>query len=912
MRPWLLALAGAVGLIGFATLTAPPAHATEITVNTAADQNGGSPGECSLREAMLAALLNAVVDGCAAGQAGPAVDVIKFNIGGGGVQTITINKIDNNNVGLPEILDPLIIDGTTQPGFAGTPLIELRRGTGPGMEGVNALFVGVGVSGYGGHGSVIKGLAISDWSQRTGADTDHDDPARGIRVDAANNVTIQGNWFGLRANGTEGGGNAADLTIINGAQNTQVGGSTAAARNIFVGTSPGVNPDSISISGATTTGTRIQGNYFGLTPAGTATLSGASIVLSSGASSTLIGGPAAAERNVIAVSITEFSGSGTGTQIIGNYIGVNANGAPLTSSAGITIGAANSTIRGNILRSATVGGSGTTVQGNLIGLAPDGTTVIPGAGGLGISGTGLTVGGTAAADRNVIANSSSNGLSISGTNHIVKGNYIGTDATGQVARPNANGVLVGGTGQQVGGAGAGEGNVISGNTGYGVQITGSGHTIAGNRIGVAADGTTALGNGGRGITFNSGSSDPLTIGGTTTGAGNLIANNGAQGIRNDWSTRQRVSILGNSIHSNGSLGIMLGFGPNPLPNDAGDGDTGSNNKQNYPVLTSAVAGSGTTIAGTLNSTSSTNNYRIELFSNPACDGSGFGEGRTFLGSTTLNTDSSGNGSFGTTVPTTLAVGTQVTATATDPLGNTSEFSQCFASTGGGGTPAGFTVTPTSGLVTTEAGGQATFTVKLNTVPTSAVTIALSSSDTTEGTVSPSSLTFQPNSTALNAQTVTVTGVNDLTIDGTVAYTVVTGAASSSDPAFNGVNPPDVSVSNSDNDVACSFPRPNVIVTSTKGVTGVLNVTVQAGQGGIGKIDFGASRPIANASISVAGGPQNQTSAFSFSPTNNPAAVQFTITSPNRSLPTTVPLTIVDACGSTQPWQTFVGGGAGSF
>ena len=79
--------------------------------------------------------------------------------------------------------------------------------------------------------------------------------------------------------------------------------------------------------------------------------------------------------------------------------------------------------------------------------------------------------------------------------------------------------------------------------------------------------------------------------------------------------------------------------------------------------------------------------------------------------------------------------------------------------------AGITVTPTSGLVTTEAGGTATFTVELNTQPTANVTIGLSSSDTTEGTVSPASLTF----TAANwnaAQTVTVTGVDDAIVDGT--------------------------------------------------------------------------------------------------------------------------------------------------
>jgi CSLREA domain-containing protein len=153
MRLWSIAIGVAIWLL---VLTADATLAAEITVTTAADDNGGTPAQCSLREAITAAIVNAITDGCAAGEAAPVVDTIKFNIGGGGVQTITINKIDNNNVALPEILDPMIIDGTTQPGFTGTPLIELRRGTGPGLEGTYALLVRAG-----GAGSTIKGLAIS-------------------------------------------------------------------------------------------------------------------------------------------------------------------------------------------------------------------------------------------------------------------------------------------------------------------------------------------------------------------------------------------------------------------------------------------------------------------------------------------------------------------------------------------------------------------------------------------------------------------------------------------------------------------------------------------------------------------------------------------------------------------------------
>ncbi len=130
--------------------------------------------------------------------------------------------------------------------------------------------------------------------------------------------------------------------------------------------------------------------------------------------------------------------------------------------------------------------------------------------------------------------------------------------------------------------------------------------------------------------------------------------------------------------------------------------------------------------------------------------------------------------------------------------------------------AGITVAPTTGLVTTEAGGTAQFSVVLDSEPTANVSISVTSSDTSEGTVAPASLTF----TTVNwntAQTVTVTGVNDDVDDGDVAYTIVTAAATSSDSLYNGLNPADVSVTNTDNDTA------GVTVTPTSGL-----VTTEAG------------------------------------------------------------------------------------
>jgi hypothetical protein len=152
---------------------------------------------------------------------------------------------------------------------------------------------------------------------------------------------------------------------------------------------------------------------------------------------------------------------------------------------------------------------------------------------------------------------------------------------------------------------------------------------------------------------------------------------------------------------------------------------------------------------------------------------------------------------------TIAGGWSLTITSTTPLCCTPP-------------PPGITVSPTSGLLTTEAGGSGTFTVVLNSIPTADVTIPLSSSDMTEGTVSPASLTFSP-ANALTAQTVTVTGVDDTVVDGNVAYMIVTGAATSADTGYNGLNPPDVSVTNTDNDVA------GITVSPTSGL-----LTTEAG------------------------------------------------------------------------------------
>ncbi len=124
------------------------------------------------------------------------------------------------------------------------------------------------------------------------------------------------------------------------------------------------------------------------------------------------------------------------------------------------------------------------------------------------------------------------------------------------------------------------------------------------------------------------------IGGTSLGQSNTIAFNAGVGVRVQNNAFGHT-ITGNSIFSNTMLGISLSFGHNPLANDPCDADTLPGNQgQNYPVITSAVIAAGNvTISGTLNSTASTA-FRLEFFSNVACDPSGNGEGRRSSGSPT--------------------------------------------------------------------------------------------------------------------------------------------------------------------------------------------------------------------------------------------------------------------------------------
>lgn len=184
---------------------------------------------------------------------------------------------------------------------------------------------------------------------------------------------------------------------------------------------------------------------------------------------------------------------------------------------------------------------------------------------------------------------------------------------------------------------------------------------------------------------------------------------------------------------------------------------------------------------------------------------------------------------------------------------------------------GITVNPTSGLTTTEAGGMSSFTIVLNQQPTADVTIGLSSSDTTEGTVSPTSVTFN-NGDWNQPQTVTITGVNDDVDDGNIAYTIITAPAASADPFYNAKNAADVSASNLDDDTA------GITVSPTLGLTvvesgGITNFTVVLN-----------SQPTANVTV-------NAVSSDTTEGTIAPGTLTFTPA--NWSTPQAVTITGVD-------------------
>jgi hypothetical protein len=408
------------------------------------------------------------------------------------------------------------------------------------------------------------------------------------------------------------------------------GGSSTVRNLVITGGSAGVY---VTNNG----GNIFEGNWIGLDPTGTIGQGNPGQGMLVITPLNTIGGTTSAARNIISAS--GLGGieirNATGNKVLGNFIGTDSSGT-------VDLGNASSGIYLELAGNTTIGG---TVAGarNVIS------------------------GNDAAFDGGILANIS--------PNLVVQGNYIGTTVTGKAALGNSGPGLriVSGSTDVIGGTTVAARNVIAANGGDGLILrsinVSAKALVRGNYIGAAAD-ATLLGNAGFGVAVQ-GTHDN-TIGGTASGARNVIAGNGRAGVALQFAGvyPMRNVVRGNSIFSNASLGIDLGA-DGPTANDACDADNGANGGQNAPIVTS-VSGI-TTIRGTLNSKASTA-FVVDFYSSPS-DPSGYGEGHTFLGSKNVTTNASCTASFTATFASAVPVGHVVTATATDSAHNTSEFSQ---------------------------------------------------------------------------------------------------------------------------------------------------------------------------------------------------------------------------------------------
>ncbi|MDB6052824.1 MAG: repeat-containing protein [Verrucomicrobiales bacterium] len=513
---------------------------------------------------------------------------------------------------------------------------------------------------------------------------------------------ISGNYIGVSASGLVKISNGDSGVVISSAPGNIVGGTTSGYGNVISGNSNGgiiVGGDGAdnniiqgNIIGANATGTAAIGNFgFGMNlVAGTNTLIGGSEPL---AGNLISGNTRAGIQAIVGANRILIKGNKVGTDISGKQAIPNASFGIAFSTAGNQIGGTNSN-EGNLISGNNdygiyfTGASATNnlLAGNTIGTDVSGTVALANRlAGIGMSDCqGNTIGGTSIEARNLISGNGEQGMSLVNIRmSLIQGNYIGVDRTGTFAIPNHNDAGIGlykCVSNVIGGSVIGAGNLIAGNTGSGIYCQDGGtNKILGNWIGVQAGGLLGIPNSLHNVVIE-GSSGNL-VGGVADGEGNVIAftsGAGYDGVRvRSWFDGTKTinstgnAIRGNSIFGNNGLGIDLEVDGVTL-NDTGDADTGSNLQQNFPVLTTISGRYISVVKGTLNSKPNTT-YLIDFYGNKATDTTGYGEGQLWLGFTSARTDSGGNVSFTVTLTNTVSVGQYITATATDPANNTSEF-----------------------------------------------------------------------------------------------------------------------------------------------------------------------------------------------------------------------------------------------
>jgi CSLREA domain-containing protein len=596
------------------------ARAATFTVTLGGDAvNDVCDQFCSLREAINAANQN-----------GSGADIINFDLN----PAVTVIQPSS---ALPIIRTSLTINGTTQTGYFGAPVIVLDgSGAGENVNGLRiespAIAATLNVS--------ILGLAINRFS------------GHGIYSNCTNacNVTIQGNRIGTNSGGSIDVGNGVDgINIIEtGGSNYVIGGSGTFEGNVISGNERnGITIQPFSWNAPTGTGTlTIEGNLIGVNAAGTAALgnSGDGIKATNVAYGTnniyelslKIGGTTPAQRNVI-------SGNGGDgivydahdVSILGNYIGTNQAGtAALPNKNGINAGNSSHAVIGGFSSTSRNVVSGNAVSGislngtagiyrNYIGTSADGNADL-GNGGNGISlenGSVAAIGGTITLFNvqndlgNVISGNGASGIIVLNTAstepHQIKRNRIGTNAAGTAEIANAQfGIYLGNGAPSpsavphvIGSdANAADGNLISGNKADGIRIDGSsGHIkVFGNKIGTNFDATDGIPNGSSGLHISSESNEIGAAGNDI--AANIISQNKIHGILFSGATANYNKIHNNFIGTNAS-GAQLGnytegiaiYGGNS--NQIGSGTAAGGNRiafNNFRAV-NVVAGTGNSI-----------------------------------------------------------------------------------------------------------------------------------------------------------------------------------------------------------------------------------------------------------------------------------------------------------------------------
>jgi titin len=603
------------------------------TTGDAADANladgfcqTATPGECSLRAAIQQSNRNA------------GANVIEFDIPSGS-HTIMLTAA------LPAITDTVMIDGWSEPAFAGTPIVELDgSGAGANVPGLwlragSSTIRGLVVGNFSGPGilvdtagsNTIVGMYIGVDAGGTAA-TPNDEGIRlsagnntiggltpgernvisgntrwGIRILAPNNRVL-GNYIGTDSAGMAALGNGYSAIQIQAATN-RVGGTAPGARNILSGN--GENGLLIRDGGGLSN--IVEGNYIGLSAVGTALPnSRRGVEIINGAANNVIGGAAAGARNIISANgsygVRIDGAASNGNRVQGNYIGTDVSGTTALgnldygisvsfTSAGAQIGGSGAG-EGNLVSGNLSDGihilqaNSTIVQGNRIGVSADGSAALPNLQ-MGVAvqqSQNVIIGGTTAAMRNLISGNQVSGVYLgAGTiSAQVLGNYIGTDVNGAYALANRSyGVEVdGATGSSIGGSALGAGNLISGNGNHGIVLANGATAISvyGNLIGTDAAGNAALGNTGSGVYIQAAANQ---VGGTSSGQRNIISGNSAWGVYLDSSASANNRVQGNYIGLNSSGNGALG---NTLDGIGILGGSGN-------LIGGDVAGAGNVIAG---------------------------------------------------------------------------------------------------------------------------------------------------------------------------------------------------------------------------------------------------------------------------------------------------------------------------